>query len=239
MAPEVAVILSPHLDDAVLSCWHLLDGPADVSVINVYSGSPPAGATLAAWDRASGASDSAVRMEERRVEDRMALDAAGRTAIHLDFLDAQYDGARHTVSQIVSALRDVVDPRTVVYAPAALGEHEDHERVRSAAVELAAAGQKVRLYADFPHAMMLGWPGWVDNTSIASGSEVGQRWDRRFREAGVRVAEPVVYRLNSRECDRKFRAVSAYRTQIAALRSAFGEMDGFPAFPNEIVWAVQ
>ena len=34
------------------------------------------------------------------------------------------------------------------------------------------------------------------------------------------------------------RAVSAYRTQIPALRSAFGELDGFPAFPHEVVWTL-
>jgi hypothetical protein len=35
-----AVILSPHLDDAVLSCWHLLTGPGEVEVINVFAGVP-------------------------------------------------------------------------------------------------------------------------------------------------------------------------------------------------------
>lgn len=35
------VIVSPHPDDAVLSCWHLLDDPGQVSVINVFAGVPP------------------------------------------------------------------------------------------------------------------------------------------------------------------------------------------------------
>jgi len=32
-------ILSPHFDDAVLSCWQLLSGSGDVVVINVFAGS--------------------------------------------------------------------------------------------------------------------------------------------------------------------------------------------------------
>ena len=45
------VILSPHLDDAVLSCWHVLSGPADVRVINLFAGLPALGAAPGWWDR--------------------------------------------------------------------------------------------------------------------------------------------------------------------------------------------
>src|SRR3954468_1605952 len=47
-------ILSPHLDDAVLSCWHVLTGPGEVAVVNVFAGVPPAGAPVGWWDRLSG-----------------------------------------------------------------------------------------------------------------------------------------------------------------------------------------
>ena len=45
------VILSPHLDDAVLCCWHVLSGPADVRVINLFAGLPARGAAPGWWDR--------------------------------------------------------------------------------------------------------------------------------------------------------------------------------------------
>ncbi len=38
------VILSPHFDDAVLSCWHVLASAGEVLVVNVFAGEPPAGA---------------------------------------------------------------------------------------------------------------------------------------------------------------------------------------------------
>ena len=52
MSPDT-VILSPHFDDAVLSCWHLLASAGEVLVVNVFAGEPPAG-TLGWWDRARG-----------------------------------------------------------------------------------------------------------------------------------------------------------------------------------------
>jgi len=34
------------------------------------------------------------------------------------------------------------------------------------------------------------------------------------------------------------RAVSAYRTQISALGSTFGSIEGWPAFPHEVIWTL-
>ncbi len=238
MADPPAVILSPHLDDAMLSCWHLLDGPGEVSVINVFAGSPAPGNGAAWWDRASGATDSVERMAERRTEDREAFALAGRTATNLDFLDEQYQPPEQPVEEIADRLRELIDPETVVYAPAALGEHEDHERVRGAALVLAASGQPVRLYADHPHAVRLGWPTWVNGFEHRPGPDVGELWDQRLRDAGVAPARPDVHHLDSTARQRKLAAVSAYRSQIDALRSEFGEIEGFPAIPYEFVWSL-
>jgi hypothetical protein len=40
------VIFSLHLDDAVFSCWHVLDSERAVSVMNVFAGVPPPGTPL-------------------------------------------------------------------------------------------------------------------------------------------------------------------------------------------------
>jgi len=65
-------ILSPHHDDAVLSCWHGLSGPGEVLVINVFAGIPGPHGDDRAWDRGAGVSDSAAAMIRRRAEDRAA-----------------------------------------------------------------------------------------------------------------------------------------------------------------------
>lgn len=231
------MILSPHLDDAVLSCWHVLRGPGEVEVITVFAGTPPPGSGTSWWDRLTGASDSVARMEERRAEDREAFAIAGRTDTHLDFLDGQYEPADQPFDAIVARLRQLIDPAAVVYAPAALGEHGDHERVRRAAVELAASGQTVRLYADHPHAVRHGWPAWITG-SDASGCEVTADWDRRLGEVGLPPTRPAIHHLDAAEQREKLRAVSAYRSQIRGLADTFGEIDGFPAFPHEFVWTL-
>src|SRR4051794_24072309 len=113
------VILSPHLDDAVLSCWRVLEGPGEVEVVNVFAGVPPAGSATGWWDRASGSGDSARAVMVRIEEDRAALAAVGRHAVNLDFLDAQYrqDGADGDA--LAAAMRDAVPRSALVYVPAA------------------------------------------------------------------------------------------------------------------------
>lgn len=238
MSNRPAVILSPHLDDAVLSCWHLLCGPGEVGVINVFAGSPPPGTGPTWWDRLTGATDSVARMAERRAEDREAFAIAGRTAIDLDFLDGQYEPADQSVSDIVAKLHELIDPDTVVYAPAALGDHGDHEQVRSAALALAANGLTVRLYADHPHAVQRGWPAWISGTDTQAARDVAAHWDQRLGEVGLSPARPALHHLDAVERERKLKAVSAYRTQVRALGETFGDIEGFPAFPLEIVWAL-
>jgi hypothetical protein len=83
------VLCSPHFDDAVVNCWSVLDSDESCAVVNVFTGAPGGGFT--SWyDQLSGASSSAAHMNERALEDRDALSVAGRTAINLGMLEAQY-----------------------------------------------------------------------------------------------------------------------------------------------------
>src|SRR5947208_4181851 len=133
-------ILSPHLDDAVLSCWHLVEDGDEVTVVNVFTASPPPGPATAWWDRLTGAANSAERMLERRAEDRDALSSTGASATSLDLLDDQYRTAHQPLGVLVSRLLEEVDPEATLYAPAALDGHTDHALVRHAALEPSAAG---------------------------------------------------------------------------------------------------
>jgi hypothetical protein len=118
------LILSPHLDDAVLSCWHLLDGGTDLGVINVFAGVPPADAA-GSWDLAAGLRSSFGVVEQRRAEDGRALALAGRKAINLDFLDDQYVEGPHPIEPVVDRLRELLAPDTALCAPAALAPPPD------------------------------------------------------------------------------------------------------------------
>jgi len=230
MGSEIAV-LSPHFDDAVLSCWHVLSGPTEVEVVNVFTGAPAEGRPAAWWDRATGASDSVERMRERLEEDRNALAVAGRRSVELGLLENQYR-SNGEVPAVTGRLREAVRPGSIVYAPAALGLHPDHTLVRDAALDLARDGFEVRLYADFPHATFFGWPAWVTGAERDPHMDVDALWEPHLRPLGS--PSPEAHALDDHTYDRKLEAVEAYRTQLSALRreSPLEEMR------YEVVWTL-
>jgi hypothetical protein len=221
-----AVILSPHFDDAVLSCWHVLASAGEVLVVNVFAGEPVAGA-LGWWDRLAGASDSATAVRTRIEEDRqaLALALAGRTAVNLPFLDSQYRHGDQAPEEIVEALRGVLLAGARIYAPASLGDHHrDHTAVRAAALALQAEGADVVLYADLPHATVDGWPRRVLNGGSSTDADpAGKRWESQLETTGLPVQRMVAaaHRLPTEDRAGKLEAMLTYGSQIAPLQRVF------------------
>lgn len=233
------VILSPHLDDAVLSCWHLLSGPGEVRVINVFDGAPPAGTPSPWWDTITGAHDPRERLLERREEDRAALAGIGRSALGLGLLDAQYRDEEMLVGTLVERLGEHVRAGTTVCAPAAINDHEDHRLVRAAAIELARGGLPLVLYADLPHAIRHGWPGWVSGEPDLLSA--AQDWTAAFEQAGLAVEHlvPRVRPLDAEARGRKLQAVAAYGSQRAGLDAlSFAPLDAPGTLAYEVTWEV-
>jgi LmbE family N-acetylglucosaminyl deacetylase len=222
MDPDT-VILSPHFDDAVLSCWHVLASAGEVLVVNVFAGEPAAGA-LGWWDELAGATDSAAAVRTRIEEDRQALALAGRAAVNLPFLDSQYRQSDQAPAEILQALRGVFIKDARIYAPASLGDHHpDHTAVRAAALALHAEGADVALYADLPHATLFGWPRWVLDGSSSEADPAGEGWATQLQETGVPVERMVAatHRLSTNEHAAKLEAVLTYASQIATLQEVF------------------
>ncbi len=220
-----SVILSPHFDDAVLSCWHLLAGAGEVLVVNVFAGEPPVG-TLGWWDRLAGAGESASAVRVRIAEDRRALALAGRAPVNLPFLDSQYCEAEQAPAEILEALRGVLVGGARIYAPASLGDHHrDHTAVRAAALALHAEGAEVTLYADLPHATVLGWPRWVLDGGSSSGADpAAEDWASQLEATGLPPGRMAVatHRLPAEDYARKLEAVLAYTSQRRPLEHTFG-----------------
>ncbi len=89
------VVLSPHLDDAVLSCGALLIHAAkrtQVTVVTLFTEGGPPPYTLSArrYLRQVGAGDAESLYRQRRAEDRAALDSMGITWVHVGLTEAQY-----------------------------------------------------------------------------------------------------------------------------------------------------
>jgi LmbE family N-acetylglucosaminyl deacetylase len=95
-APPLHVYLSPHLDDAVLSCGGAIHRQVSagepVLVITFFAGEPPAEPSLSPFALVQhGYWGNPLRpMDLRRAEDKAALTLLGAEAKHLDFLDAVY-----------------------------------------------------------------------------------------------------------------------------------------------------
>jgi hypothetical protein len=231
------VILSPHLDDAVLSCWHILTEPGEVIVINVFAGAPEGLDRPAWWDRYTGAVDSGDRVRERIEEDREALALAGRSAVNLDFLDEQYREREQPLAPITAAIEPLLMPGAEIYAPAALANHTDHALVRDAALDLRRTGFAVSLYADLPHAALHGWPAWVKNEPSPVVKDLaGAFWDRAL--AGAAALKPTVHALDPETHARKVAAVHMYETQVRALEEFVGRSLKDPeVLGYEVDWA--
>ena len=235
-AGRVAV-LSPHLDDAVLSAWSVLRGPQDVHVVNVCSGLPPPD-LLSQWDRLTGATSSHARMLERLHEDRVALGRAGCRATALDFPEAQYRRGPLDSDALREALEGILDGAAEVWAPAGIGGHEDHLQVRDVVVKLSRDGRPaLKLYADVPYAVRFGWPGWVSGQDDDPHLVV-EEWWRRFLPADLELSARK-HTLSADEVEHKLHALAAYRTQLPGLGGGPLELLQRPDIVgHEVSWAV-
>lgn len=237
---RTTTILSPHIDDAVLSLWGVLAGPGDVTVINVFDGVPEGQRAVGWWDQLTRAEDPIARADERHAEDTAALALLGRSAVSLGFVDAQYangNGAP-TLDSLVEAIVQALPKESAVLAPAALGEHPDHSRTRAAALALRERGFPVALYADVPHAAPHGWPAWVTGAARESDSHAEAEWERSMQDTGLSLVElaPQITALNTAELEQKHQAVGCYRTQLSGLEAFFSLFSRPDVLSYEVIW---
>jgi hypothetical protein len=224
----VKVVLSPHLDDAVLSVYGRL-GP-ETTVVTALAGLPPEGC-LSNWDAQSGATDSRARMAERREEDRRALERSGAVPVHLDFADRQYVALgmpKPSPAWVAEALRPYLEGADEVLAPSALstnsrnalrrwrrGRGSDHRLVRDAVLQVRP---DATLYAELPYALS-------EDRGFTLPRDV-RRPLRRQREQ----------RLASELLADKIASVRCYSTQLAPLLAIFGDFLAGDELGREVLW---
>ncbi len=175
-ADSRAIFLSPHPDDAVLSCGGWIyqlaqDGQRPI-VITIFGGDRPAQVPLS--DFARSLQERWQLGEEapaaRRDEDRAACDRLGCYLIHLPFADAVYrsDLQRNPlytteesifddvtdadiVDEVAAALKARIQrvERPQVIVPLTAGKHVDHVIARQAAEKVE---HDLIYYEDYPYA---------------------------------------------------------------------------------------
>jgi LmbE family N-acetylglucosaminyl deacetylase len=239
------LVVSPHLDDAVLSVGGLLalidaaEGAA--TVVSVFAGPAPPGEPSAFVEELHARwalGDEPV--VGRRAEDARALALVGAAPVHLDFADAVYrrsaDGTPRypdwpavgggvlrdeddLVDAVARALGEELAARRPgsVLAPLACGGHVDHLVTRRAVERLARASR----------ASWARW--WYEDLPYTArlgeppaGSVVGLR--------------PHVVALDDRSWRRKLAAVDAYPSQHATVfGDGFVDGDGRPTADPAVV----
>jgi LmbE family N-acetylglucosaminyl deacetylase len=251
-APPRVAVVSPHLDDAVLSAWLVLGSSARARVVTCFAGLPE---SLAAgsWDSATGGPGGRSAVELRRSEDRRALARTGSEPVHLDVLDTQYrdpsedDHLPEVLAGLLEPqLRDVEE----VWLPAALGAHPDHMLTRDAALAATSRHRRRYLYGDLPYAGQPGWPmqltGGVRDVLVHALSR-GMRtptpsslWRSTLAAVpGTAWDSARLQRLTPAQRRAKYAAVSEYRSQLAALRCGpRNVLRRRRIFAYEVFWAL-
>jgi LmbE family N-acetylglucosaminyl deacetylase len=125
------VVVSPHLDDAVLGCGRFLAAHPGTAVVTVFAGTPERYPNpMRPWDVQSGFAPSDDVMAARHAEDEAALAVLGAQPSHLDFIEYSYNEGDRAVppDDIAPALSQVIasfEP-TLVLAPFGLA-NPDHD----------------------------------------------------------------------------------------------------------------
>jgi len=126
------VIVSPHLDDAVLGCANFMAAHPGATVVTVFAGNPPAYPTdpMRKWDVQSGFAPGDDVMETRRREDDAALAILDAAPVHLEFVEHTYNPGDRPVApdRLVDALAPALAALapTLVLAPFGLA-NPDHD----------------------------------------------------------------------------------------------------------------
>ncbi|MFH2103316.1 MAG: PIG-L family deacetylase [Chloroflexota bacterium] len=174
MNPTRWIYISPHFDDAVLSCggliWEQTNRGMPVEIWTVFSGDPPPGevsALITTIHQVWGTGTPEETVTLRRQEDRDAAAIVGASVRHLTFPDCIY---RRSADGQLLYTEDVFAPRhpadaglaekisfeiaqelrgdDQVVCPFAIGSHLDHVLTRDA---LEGLKRPLHYYADIPY----------------------------------------------------------------------------------------
>jgi LmbE family N-acetylglucosaminyl deacetylase len=219
------LVIAPHLDDAVLSCAHLLYKNPSSMVVTALAGAPQVD-HVGYNSKTTGQSYAPDAVEVRRDEDRVALDYLAAAPIWLYLLDADYakhrppGDYRDVIRDEIARVLYETSPQSV-FAPLGL-MHPDHVAVSDASLQLAANSPLTwYLYMDLPY-------GHYGRRALTRRiAVVGQRF--RLVEFDSYEGDP----------DIKLRAVALYSSQYDTTRTNFREVFDVAMSGAERYWRLE
>lgn len=157
---ERLLVLSPHLDDAVLSIGaaiaHWVRLGTAVSVLTALAGDPGSEAPAGEWDRRAGFRSAGEAVRARREEDDRACALLGATPTWLPWGDDQYE--RGSDDEIWTGIDSAIVGADAVLVPGFPLSHRDHAWLAGLVVERADGQTRTGFYAEQPYALWTGRP---------------------------------------------------------------------------------
>jgi len=220
------VVVSPHLDDAVLGCARFLAVHPGVTVVTVFAGNPDAyPEPMRLWDVQSGFGPDDDVMQARRHEDRAALALLDATPMHLDFVEHTYNaGDRPVVPEAIAerlvTVLGALEP-TLVLAPFGLAnpDHDVTHRGCMLARDRLGIARAWWCYEDSGYKHIPGMLAWRVSTLFRRGV-----WPT-----------PVCPPIDTDEA-RKQAAIACYRSQLLALEDDWAISEKLAAPAPEQYW---
>lgn len=228
--PEnVAIILSPHFDDAVLSLGGFMAKKENPLIVATFFADKPAFPVRGGWDEQSGFKNSDEAIATRVRENANALEQMGSHPLNLKYVDFQYRYERNQDSEeklLKSMERDIETildtfnsvENVSIYGPSEFGgkiTHPDHKLVHDAFVKVAnkKSGQnplrRVRFffYEDFPYIAR-----YRESTTTPLKTFLEQN------ESGISLRE-MPLTLSPAALDKKLESIRTYASQEKAFES--------------------
>lgn len=216
------LVLSPHLDDGVLSCGEFvrskIDEGNDVTIVTVFSGYPEkTELSDAAKKYHSDCFLSDDAMEYRKEEDIKACKILGCKYKHLDFYECLYrkngngdyiypdiediyhleDDDNVYIEKFSPVILDIIKDYDYILAPLGMGNHADHLLLNEIMKNIARTTKyKIMFYEEVPY--------------ICSIYDSGKKVD-------VSGMKPVVFEIKEKSWLLKLQAVLSYRSQLHIL----------------------
>ena len=193
------VVVSPHLDDAVLSLGatlaHAVESGANVEVLTVFACDPSSATPTDDWERKAGFATEGAAAQQRRIEDRSACRVLGVTPRWFDFSAHPY-ARRESMEEVVSAVVAATAGADTVLIPGFPLEHADHASITHALLSHGLRCRNLGLYAEQPYSFDLrttpnGPIPAMPAASVRSGAFTWRRAcaQRRHRQLKLRAVQ--------------------------------------------------
>jgi LmbE family N-acetylglucosaminyl deacetylase len=149
------VVVSPHLDDGVLSLGAAMAAwsreGANVELLTVLACDPSSAAPAGGWDARGGFATEGESSRARREEDRRACERLAVTPRWLPFGSVDYE--RHgTDDEVVEAVAEIVRGADEVLLPGFPGAHPDHAWLGRVLAPRELGAPRAGLYVEHPYA---------------------------------------------------------------------------------------